>query len=581
MADQGWVPSGSDLGSFAAWLSTQPGPLGIDTETTGLDPWAAGFEVRLLSVGAVSGDAWVIDARDRRMVQEALRLLVASKLELWAHNASYGVAALAGGLGVLFRPLNCSRTLVASLAPETIGSAGLKALRPATAVAKRRLAARWRAAGGRVTTSSGARDGHEDEEGGDDEEAWLAQAVAALPPDDPALLAYAAVDAVEVARLVAESIGSCAHDWVWTDQQIDRLFRPRQAAGYRLDSARLAREADALEAARAAASSTVGIDLAANTNEVRLWVARRGICVLDPDGKPTLAHKFWGRAIVPPGAEDDWALFREARTAARSHNTLVRLAKADRGGLIHPTIRAVGAKTGRMSSSGPGLQNVPAESRPVLSATPGRVLVGLDLAQVEPRVLAALSGDPNLRQAVSQGDAYAALAERVWRNVTPERRDVAKTALLAQVYGQGARSLGISLGVTQDEAERVVADLRASFPVAFGWIGQQKSLARGGRRPQTAHGRPLPPTPDKPYRAVNWTVQGTAADLYKAMVVVAARELPRDASWLPIHDELIVEVDQADAEEAARVLERAMSCDLHGVEIGGKSVVIGGRWRKC
>jgi DNA polymerase-1 len=197
---------------------------------------------------------------------------------------------------------------------------------------------------------------------------------------------------------------------------------------------------------------------------------------------------------------------------------------------------------GRMTASA-GLHNLPAELRPAVAAEPGHVLVRADLGQVEPRVLAAVSGDDALAAATADPDLYLPVAARLGCD-----RPTAKVAVLAAMYGQ-----------TSGAAGEALRGLERAYPVAMGFLRAADDSGRAGREVRTWGGRlvrmwplerPEPPAVAARGRfARNAVVQGAAAELFKMWAVSVQAGLPEGAEVvLALHDELLVQapVDAAD-----------------------------------
>ena len=177
---------------------------------------------------------------------------------------------------------------------------------------------------------------------------------------------------------------------------------------------------------------------------------------------------------------------------------------------------------GRMTASA-GLHNLPAELRPAVAAEPGHVLVRADLGQVEPRVLAAVSGDRALATGpTADPDLYAPVAARLG-----VERPVAKVAVLAAMYGQ-----------TSGAAGEALRGLERAYPVAMAYLRAADERGRRGerrahlRRPpgaDVAARRPADPPPAVAARgrfARNAVVQGAAAELFKMWAVSVRAALP-------------------------------------------------------
>ncbi|MFG3256334.1 bifunctional 3'-5' exonuclease/DNA polymerase [Streptomyces sp. NPDC048172] len=228
-----------------------------------------------------------------------------------------------------------------------------------------------------------------------------------------------------------------------------------------------------------------------------------------------------------------------------------------------------GAASGRWTTNGGGALQIPKVVRRAVVADPGWRLVVADAAQMEPRVLAAVSGDPGLMAAAStEQDLYTALSERAFSG----DRDQAKLALLGAIYGQ-----------TSGDGLRNLAALRKRFPAAVAYVDEAARAGEEGRLVRTYLGRTCPPagTEDEDGPAApeadgggegdgagprrteagarargrftrNFVVQGSAADWAVLMLAALRQRLAGTACELVFfqHDEVIV---HCPAEEAERV----------------------------
>ncbi len=581
-----YLAAGGDLDGLRRWLGEEHGTIALDTETTndatgnGLDIWATGFRCIQVAVCAADGTGFILDGSAVELVREALACIPPTH-RLWAHNAGFDRDVLAAAYGVLPGLLD-SVTLTYALRPELIashcGGASLKTLRPETRRAQDRLRTHWEGiTGGEV-----------------DEASWLSAATAALPADDPALLAYVAMDAVETARLVDELRGGADKDARAAgllEARVDRIWHRATLRGVRVDADRLGVEVAKLDGVRAASVERFGCDLTSASLDTRTWVASRGIRIQDDKGKATLSKDFYADAFVPPESVDDWAAFLEIRRAGAARNALTGFQKAAVNGRVHSRFAVLGAVTGRTTSSAPNLQNIAPALRPIFAADEGMILLGADFDSVEPRVMAAMSEDAAALAAVQAQDVYTEMAVQVWGEDARGDKDLraqAKTSFLAVGYGQGAPRLAQQLGIPLDEAEQLKRNFRRQFPVMLIWGRSVVAAAEAGRHQVTGFGRYLPlpqeecPTAPRPYRAVNWIVQGTAADVLKQVTARVADLLGPQALWVPIHDELILQVpDTAEGRERGLdALREAMNFDFRGVPITATPEVVGHRWYK-
>lgn len=226
---------------------------------------------------------------------------------------------------------------------------------------------------------------------------------------------------------------------------------------------------------------------------------------------------------------------------------------------------------GRMTAQA-GLHNLPAELRPAVAAEPGHVLVRADLGQVEPRVLAAVSRDEAFAAATRADDLYAPVAQRLG-----VERPVAKIAVLAAMYGQRS-----------GPAAEALAGLEREYPVAMAHLQRAQDRGRRGEPVRTFGGRlvrtdfgvgGLDDTGRDGLAAArgrfarNAVIQGSAAELFKAWAATARVVLrPLDGRIvLCLHDELLVHVPQARAQEAAAAVDRALT-DAARRWLGGDQV---------
>jgi DNA polymerase-1 len=211
---------------------------------------------------------------------------------------------------------------------------------------------------------------------------------------------------------------------------------------------------------------------------------------------------------------------------------------------------------GRMTASA-GLHNMPAEMRPAVAAEAGHVFVRADLGQVEPRVLAAVSGDKALARATLDDDLYAPVAQQLELD-----RATAKVAVLGAMYGQ-----------TTGDGARALRRLEAAYPVAMTYLADAYRSGQAGRDLRTYGGRLVPMSSvgpgdisvsmDRSVAAArgrygrNALVQGAAAELFKvwAVTVRARGALHGARIVLCLHDELLVQVRTESAATVAQLLD--------------------------
>lgn len=249
-------------------------------------------------------------------------------------------------------------------------------------------------------------------------------------------------------------------------------------------------------------------------------------------------------------------------------------------GRVHARFNQTVAATGRLSSSDPNLQNIPARGewgariRRGFVAPEGRLLVGADYSQIELRILAHLCQDPALLRVFERGeDIHTSTAAEVFdvapAFVTPDMRRQAKAINFGILYGMGPFGLSRELGVPQREAKAFIERYFRRFPKVKGYLDGVIQQALDREEVTTILGRrrlfkglakaPKPLQQALLRQAVNTTVQGSAADLIKQAMVAVEPLLPSESFLvLQVHDELIVEAPRERSEEAGLVLKRAM-----------------------
>lgn len=234
-----------------------------------------------------------------------------------------------------------------------------------------------------------------------------------------------------------------------------------------------------------------------------------------------------------------------------------------RDGHIHTSFNQTATSTGRLSSSGPNLQNIPvrgADGREIRKAfvpEPGSLFFSADYSQIELRIMAHLSGDEHMLEAFRQGfDIHAATAAKIFHkkieDVSPDERRKAKTANFGIIYGISAFGLAQRMNVPRSEASALIKDYFATFPRVKQYIDGSIAAARSRGYVETLLGR-RSHLPDINSRnatvrgyaerfAINAPIQGTAADIIKIAMIRIDRRLRKEhfaaKMILQVHDEL-------------------------------------------
>ncbi len=279
------------------------------------------------------------------------------------------------------------------------------------------------------------------------------------------------------------------------------------------------------------------------------------------------------------------SMLLEYRTYSKLKSTycdgLLKVVAED--GRIHSSFNQVETRTGRISSTEPNLQNIPVrqqvgrELRRFFRAADGMLLCDADYSQIELRVLAAMAGDPTMIEGFNTGaDIHTITASQVFgiprEMITSEIRSRAKAVNFGIVYGIGAHSLSKDIGVSYKEAKNYIDGYFENFSMVRGFMDDLIADAKARGYAQTIFGRKRPLPELRAGNAMtrafgervarNMPIQGTAADIIKiAMVHVYNRlksENMQSRLILQVHDELIVEAPEAEAEKAASILQQEM-----------------------
>ncbi|HEX5393462.1 MAG TPA: DNA polymerase I [Rhodocyclaceae bacterium] len=253
-------------------------------------------------------------------------------------------------------------------------------------------------------------------------------------------------------------------------------------------------------------------------------------------------------------------------------------------GRVHTSFSQAVAATGRLASSDPNLQNIPirtTEGRRIRSAfiaPPGHVLVSADYSQIELRIMAHLSGDKGLLDAFAKGeDVHRATAAEIF-GITPlevssDQRRAAKVINFGLIYGMSAFGLARELGLERSAAATYMDRYFARYPGVARYMEETRQSARDKGYVETVFGRRLwlPEIRSSNVgrrqgaerAAINAPMQGTAADLIKKAMIAVQHWLGQkklaSRMVLQVHDELVLEVPEAELAEVRTELPKLMA----------------------
>ncbi len=437
--------------------------------------------------------------------------------------------------------------------------------------------------------------------------ATWALAWARIPDDDPHLLQYAADDCAHVWRLLPHLRPRPGEKALLrVEARVAMIAAKMQRRGYRVDLQQLesARKelSDELAGLRTilAADGVTDLD---SRDQILDYLVAQGVPLTkrtaSGNGYALDKRTLENLAKHHPAA----ALIHRARRLHRFLRDYIPKIAGNRGadGRTHPSINTMGAATGRWTVTGAvPLHQMPKKGglRECFVAEPGKVLISCDYSSIEFHVLGVVTGDAAM-QAVSWSgeDPYLATAKIMypdlhWDSLTPgelaTQRNAAKPFNLGLGYGMGAATLAETTALTLEEAtlRRELLQERWSGPSQL-MQEVEREFNRGVRRVPNLFGRmyTFPVRGDgtvRPHVVVNGLTQGAARDLMHAdllRVVDAGFDV-----WLTLHDEIIIEVPEEQAEEACAALEKIMNHRKHpvlGIPIRATATILGNAWRKA
>lgn len=344
-----------------------------------------------------------------------------------------------------------------------------------------------------------------------------------------------------------------------------RLWADAARRGLRVDPRALLAARSTTGATLARARRVLGEDVT-DDRTARRVLDHHGISL--PGG--TIRQQDWPAAVVPPEAAEVWEPWRAAREAMTARGQMLGprgiIAMLGHDGRIRPRVTV--ARTGRIQTSGPNAQGTHRDLRAVYVADHG-ALVSADWSSAEVRVAAALSEDDRLIADLVAGDPYARLADDLGVN-----RPAAKIVLAGVLHGAGPRALAKALGADRAEAVDILDGLWERYPDLGRWLDSAE-----GADLVTPHRRHIDPG-ESTYADGGDVIQACVADLL-ATVTPAAAEVAEEVGgslWLPMHDEIIIDVPAAAAEDAAVWLAEAMTTALGDVPIPACPTIHGPNW---
>lgn len=271
---------------------------------------------------------------------------------------------------------------------------------------------------------------------------------------------------------------------------------------------------------------------------------------------------------------DDILIYRELTKLKSTYVDALPVIINRKTGRVHTSYAQAVAVTGRLSSNNPNLQNIPVRTergreirKAFIPRDKDHVLVSADYSQIELRIVAAISGDPNMVAAFKEGkDIHNATAAKVFgvdeKEVTKEMRYKAKSVNFGIIYGQGAFGLADNLGISRSEAKEIIENYKKQFANIQRYMDDTIQFARKNGYVETLMGRKrwLRDINSSNFtvrgfaerNAINSPIQGTAADMIKLAMIKIHEAFKknkfRSKMLLQVHDELVFDARRDEVE---------------------------------
>ena len=560
--------------------------IGLDTETTDLDPFVS--RLRLVQL-ATPENVFIIDIdkfaeHDLKQSEEFAsfrQLLGAPRPIKIAHNSKFDAKFLKHNFGVdlgcLFDTLLASQLVSAGDIEERHGLEAIAGRYLNEAVDKTQRLSNWEFELSEAQLQYAARD-----------------AAVLIPLREKLVEKIRANALIECAKLEFECVMPVVD---------------LELAGFFMDKARWLEQLAIVEERRGELANDLQEMLGEGVAQASLFGPPRANINLDSQQQVSEALTRLG--IPLPDSTRNWKLqplalqypvvaklleYRTMQKALTSYGQNMIEFINPKTGRLHADFRQIGAPTGRFACTNPNIQQVPhaVEYRRCFMGHPeGRRLIIADYSQIELRILAEFSGDEAFTNAFKSGaDLHRVTAAQVFgvseKQVTKEQRDFAKRLNFGVVYGIGAQRFSLMTGLGQPEAEDVLRKYFGTYRRLDAYLKESANRAVDEKQARTASGRLVKFNFDPSDRqqismtqrnGKNAPIQGTSADILKRALRLLNDQLRSTSGKIVniIHDEIVVEVDEREAETVTAKVERAMCAAgeeyLHNVPVRVESQI--------
>lgn len=404
--------------------------------------------------------------------------------------------------------------------------------------------------------------------------------------------AYGALDTVLTMRLFDQFWPACSPGGIYSlpyeiEMATRKIVTRMEINGARVDLEYSKRKFDELngygESVKDWASSTYdGLSITSNIQLVRQFESMGAeITEVTPSGQKS-ASKDQLKLLQINGTPEIKQLAEAVlnqRKADKLANTYFKnFLDNNINGFVHPSVKTLGARTGRMSITDPALQTLPSGDATVRRAfipkDEDHVIISSDLDQVEFRLTANLSGDKDLIKLFHEadaggGDVFTSIMRQVYRDDTLQksdaRRKLIKGVVYGKLYGAGVAKMALTAGVPEFQMKEVVDAFDQNYPgvkhmqMAIEDVGMRRLKDEGSGYVKTRTGRRLPCDDDRVYSLTNYLIQASAAEIFKQNLIKLDQADLTEYLIVPVHDEIVLQAPRDEAHDVMEVVRQCMT----------------------
>jgi DNA polymerase-1 len=403
--------------------------------------------------------------------------------------------------------------------------------------------------------------------------------------------AYGALDPVLTMRLFEQFWEKCGNGGIYsTPYELEMATRKiatrMELNGARIDLDYSQKKFDELtaygESVRKWGFETYGGSITSNIQLVRIFEKLGAeITETTPSGQKS-ASKDQIKMLLRDGNAEVQQLAEvvlKQRKADKLANTYFKnFLEGNIDGIVHPSIRTLAARTGRMSITQPALQTLPSGDATVRRAfipkDEDHLIISSDLDQVEFRLTANLSQDQDLINLFNEadrtgGDVFTEIMRQVYQDPTAQksdnRRKLIKGVVYGKLYGAGVATMALTAGVSDAQMKSVVDAFDQNYPgvrymaQAIEDAGMKRLRSEGVGYVKTKTGRRLPCDDDRVYSLTNYLIQASAAEIFKQNLIKLDQADLTEFLIVPVHDEIVLNVPRDNVTEVMETVRECMT----------------------